>query len=179
MFTVCRFRWSLSSLSSCVGFPCHLLICSYISVLIDMRAAFLTSVPNGQSIYRMGVDKLLYLMEWSRPEIANAVRELSRYMKSPGLPHLKVVYRVMNYCLNTPNRRKLLTHDSRAHPNWREFCDYRFIEESGISLSNCGEIFDPSTGIHRTKCLVPDSLDSIDSTQTFIVDSSFSLSVAQ
>jgi hypothetical protein len=30
--------------------------------------------------YRSGVGKLLHMMMWSRPEILNAVRELSRYM---------------------------------------------------------------------------------------------------
>jgi hypothetical protein len=39
-----------------------------------------------QTMYRKGTGKLLHMMQWSRPEILNPVRELSRFMKvaSPG-----------------------------------------------------------------------------------------------
>jgi len=33
-----------------------------------------------QTHYRSGVGKLLHMMHWSRPEIYNAVRDLSKYM---------------------------------------------------------------------------------------------------
>jgi hypothetical protein len=33
-----------------------------------------------QTKYRIRVGKLLHMMRWSRPEIYNAVRELSRFM---------------------------------------------------------------------------------------------------
>ena len=33
-----------------------------------------------QTKYRSGVGKLLHMMRWSRPEIYNAVRELTRFM---------------------------------------------------------------------------------------------------
>ena len=36
-----------------------------------------------QTYYRSGVGKLLHLMRWSRPEVMNAVRELSRQMTNP------------------------------------------------------------------------------------------------
>ena len=36
--------------------------------------------PDEQKIYRSGVGKLLHMMRWSRPELWNSVRELSRRM---------------------------------------------------------------------------------------------------
>jgi hypothetical protein len=44
------------------------------------------------------------MMRWSRPEVLNAVRELSKHMTSATLSHLKAMYRVMTYCVYTKNR---------------------------------------------------------------------------
>ncbi|KAL7563155.1 hypothetical protein ACA910_014434 [Epithemia clementina (nom. ined.)] len=49
--------------------------------------------PTDQKTYRSGVGKLLHLMKWSRPDILNSVRELSRYMKAAGHRHLKAMRR--------------------------------------------------------------------------------------
>jgi hypothetical protein len=57
-----------------------------------------------QCKYRSGVGKLLYLMRWSRPEIMNSVRELSRFMQEASKAHLTAMYRVMKYCVGTPKR---------------------------------------------------------------------------
>jgi hypothetical protein len=62
---------------------------------------------DDQFTYRSGTGKLLHLMKWSRPEIGNAVRELSRWMTGAGPAHLKAMYRVFNYCLNTSERGKV------------------------------------------------------------------------
>jgi hypothetical protein len=43
-------------------------------------------------------------MRWSRPEIMNSVRELSRFMQEASKAHLTVMYRVMKYCVGTPKR---------------------------------------------------------------------------
>ena len=59
---------------------------------------------KNQKIYRSGVGKLLHLMKWSRPDILNAVRELLRFMMAANPNHLKAMYRVMKYCVDTPER---------------------------------------------------------------------------
>jgi len=72
---------------------------------------FLTgSLTEGeQTKYRSGVGKLLHIMRWSRPEIYNAVRELSRFMTiGASKVHMKAMERVMNYCLTTRDRRLLI-----------------------------------------------------------------------
>jgi hypothetical protein len=52
--------------------------------------------------YQSGVGKLLHMMRWSRPEILNAVRELSRYMPGASLAHVKAMHRTMKYCVGSP-----------------------------------------------------------------------------
>ena len=57
---------------------------------------------------RSGIGKLLYLMKWSRPDISNAVRDLSRFMQEPSLAHDKAMRRLMEYCVSTKQRGLLL-----------------------------------------------------------------------
>ena len=52
-----------------------------------------------QTKYRSGVGKMLHLMRWSRPEIWNSVRELSRRMVNCSRDHMKAMLRVMKYCV--------------------------------------------------------------------------------
>ena len=54
-----------------------------------------------QKGYRSGVGKLLYLSRWSRPDILNITRELSRYFMSANRAHFKAMKRVMIFCVNT------------------------------------------------------------------------------
>jgi hypothetical protein len=77
---------------------------------------------SDQSKYRSGVGKLLHMMRWSRPDILNSVRELSKHMKVASEAHWKAMHRVMQYCLATPNRGLLL------QPNgvWDGNPDYEF-----------------------------------------------------
>jgi hypothetical protein len=63
--------------------------------------------------YRSGVGKLLHMMRWSRPEILNSVRELSRYMSGASMAHVKAMHRVMKYCIGKPERGLLLKPDSK------------------------------------------------------------------
>ena len=61
--------------------------------------------------YRTGVGKLLHMMRWSRPEVLNSVRELTKCVTKPVSKHLKALYRVMGYMVNTPNRGRLFKPD--------------------------------------------------------------------
>ena len=55
--------------------------------------------------YRCGTGKLLHMMKRSRPEILNAVRELSKFMtRGAGPKQWKAMLRVMRYCVDTPER---------------------------------------------------------------------------
>ena len=57
-----------------------------------------------QSKYRSGVGKLLHFMRWSRPEVWNAVRELTKHNGKCNETHMRAMKRVMAYCVSTPNR---------------------------------------------------------------------------
>ena len=63
---------------------------------------------SDQKIYYFGFGKLLHMMKWSRPEISNAVRELSRFMKTATLAHMKAMKNVMNYTVATTEHGLLL-----------------------------------------------------------------------
>ena len=58
--------------------------------------------------FRSGVGKMLHMMRWSRPEVQNAVRELTRQGSAPTKAHIKAMHRAMEYCVGTPNRGWLL-----------------------------------------------------------------------
>ena len=54
-----------------------------------------------QSLYRSGVGMLLYLVKHSRPDISNAVRELSKSMDGASLAAFKELRRVIKFVLDT------------------------------------------------------------------------------
>jgi len=85
-----------------------------------------------QTKYRSGVGKLLHLMKWSRPEVMNSVRELSRFMTAGATTaHMKALYRVMNFCVATKDHGLTL----KPKCKWDGDPDFEF-EIKGRSDSN-------------------------------------------
>ena len=74
-----------------------------------------------QKIYKSGVGKLLHMMKWSRPEILNAVRDLSRHMQSAVPAHLDAMHRVMKCCIGTASRGLELKPNEKwdGNPNFK------------------------------------------------------------
>ena len=66
-----------------------------------------------QTKYRSGVGKLLHMMKWSRPEIANSIGELSTFMSAVTLAHMKAMTRVMKYVVSTPERGLVLKPNAK------------------------------------------------------------------
>jgi hypothetical protein len=60
-------------------------------------------VGEGQTEYWSGGGSLLYLLKHSQPELSNPIRELSKAMNAPNTDHLKEMYRVIKWVLQTPN----------------------------------------------------------------------------
>jgi hypothetical protein len=56
---------------------------------------------NLQSKYRSGVGMLLYLIKYSRPDLANVVRELSKCMDGANLAAYKEMLRVVKFVLDS------------------------------------------------------------------------------
>ena len=77
--------------------------------------------PKEHKQYRKGVGKFMHMMRWSRPEVSNSIRELSRSLAFPVSRHLKSMHRAMAYVVSTkekgwtlrPNRR--IIGDLREH----------------------------------------------------------------
>ena len=64
--------------------------------------------PEEQTKYRSGVGKMMHLMRWSKPEILNSVRELSRFFSGATKAHVKAMYHAMCYCVRTSARGRVL-----------------------------------------------------------------------
>jgi hypothetical protein len=69
------------------------------SILLDIE---------GQKEFRSGVGSLLYLVKHSRPDIANAVRNLSKVMDGATEAHQKILYRTIKYVIDTRGRALLM-----------------------------------------------------------------------
>ena len=85
------------------------------------------------SEYRSVVGKLLYLVKLTRPDMASAVRELSKFMDGPTEEHMKAMHRAMGYLAATKgyvlnvnptqkNRNKLVGY---TDSNWASDKDTR------------------------------------------------------
>ena len=78
---------------------------------------------EAHSKYRSAVGKLLYLMRWSRPDILNPVRELSKFVSTgPGEAQEKALKRVMKYCVATKDRGLTL----EPNESWDGNKDFKF-----------------------------------------------------
>jgi hypothetical protein len=53
-------------------------------------------------MYQSGVGKLLHMLQWTRNEITNIVRELSQFSGRALQLHVMAMYQVMKYCQSTP-----------------------------------------------------------------------------
>jgi hypothetical protein len=62
-----------------------------------------------RTYYRSGVGNLMHLRRWSRPEMANAVRDLSRFNTNSSEEHMTAMHRAMCYAIATPERGLTLT----------------------------------------------------------------------
>ena len=85
--------------------------------------------------YQSGVGKLMHMMQYSRPEIYNSVRDLARHMKSPTQAHFDSMLQVMKYCVDTPNRGLTL----KPEGNWDGSKDYEFVisGRSDLDYAKC------------------------------------------
>jgi hypothetical protein len=59
---------------------------------------------DDQKLFRSGVGMLLYLIKYSRPDISNAVRELSKVADGATEAHWKSLLRTIKYVIDTENK---------------------------------------------------------------------------
>ena len=98
---------------------------------------------NEQAKYRSGVGMLLYLVKFSRPDIANSVRELSKVMDGATKGHLKCLLRVIKFVLDTREKclqMDLSNFDASGGVKWgmKAFCDSDFAGDKDTRISVTG-----------------------------------------
>jgi hypothetical protein len=72
-----------------------------------------------QKLFRSGVGMLLYLVKYSRPDIANGVRELSKVMDGATPAHYKCLLRMIHFVIVTRNNCLVLQgNSSEETPKW-------------------------------------------------------------
>ena len=63
-------------------------------------------------LFRSGVGMLLYLIKYSRPDIANSVREIAKVMDGPTEQQMKSLFRLIKYVLDTKNMGLIMSPES-------------------------------------------------------------------
>ena len=71
--------------------------------------------------YRKGIGKLLHMMRWSRPDIYNSVRDLSRHMSGVAIRHIRAMHRVMKHVVSTRDRGWVLKPNRKWDGKDKEF----------------------------------------------------------
>ena len=95
-----------------------------------------------QTKYRSGVGMLLYLIKFSRPDISNSVRELTKVMDCANEKHFKGLLRVLKYVLSTSDLG--IKYDSASMLNfngiWKvvAYCDSDFAGDKDSRNSVTG-----------------------------------------
>ena len=63
--------------------------------------------------YRKGVGKLIHLSKYSRPDLLNAVRELTKFGNKLGLVHYKAMVRLMKFYWQARNEGLMINPNKR------------------------------------------------------------------
>jgi len=71
-----------------------------------------TVSDEAATVYRSGTATMMFMMQWSRPDIYNAVRGLARHMSAPREAHVKAMGTAMKYVMATRNRGLVLAPDT-------------------------------------------------------------------
>ena len=102
---------------------------------------------DDQKLYRSGVGMLLWLVKHSRPDIANAVRELTKVLDGASAAAMKEMLRTIKYVLDTKNYALKMKPNFGAKNMWSmlAFCDSDYATDpdtrksvSGFVLYLCG-----------------------------------------
>ena len=76
-----------------------------------------------QSMYQSGVGKLIHMLKWSRPDVLNAVQDLTWHTSKATLCHVKAMNQVMTYVTATTDCG--LTLEPNA--NWDGSKEFEFL----------------------------------------------------
>ncbi len=88
--------------------------------------------------YKSGVGTLLYATKTSRPDIANAVRILSKYMGKAKKFHMDGMYRVMQYLIGTKSLG--ITYDNKRKMELEAYVDSDYASDKDERKSTTGYV---------------------------------------
>ena len=92
--------------------------------------------------YRSGVGMLLFLVKYSRPDISNTVRELSKANLGPNPAHYKKLLRTIKYVIESKQRalHYKISDMDKEEEMWKikAFGDSDFAGDKGKRLSVTG-----------------------------------------
>ena len=69
--------------------------------------------PAQHTKYRVGVGKMMNVMQYSLSQTYNAVRDLARHMSQPAPKHMKAMLHCTKHCADRPNRGLVLKPDTK------------------------------------------------------------------
>jgi hypothetical protein len=109
-------------------------------IIRPMKDDPLISVED-QKKFRSGVGMLLYLVKHSRPDIANAVRELSKVADGATQAHWKAMMRVIKFVIDTENYGlKIKPYKDKKGFHLEGICDSEYAGDKDSRISVYGYI---------------------------------------
>lgn len=95
-----------------------------------------------QSIFRTGVGTLLYLVKYSRPDIANPTRELSKVMDGANMSAFKEMKRIIKFVLDTKYMGLKIEPKLDGSDDWKlvVYCDSDYAGDKETRISVTGFI---------------------------------------
>lgn len=91
------------------------------------------------SLYQSAVGSLLYLSNWTRPDITFAVNTVAKFNSNPTEEHWKAVKRIMRYLKGTSDHGIMYTKDSKG--NIIGYCDADWAGDINDRKSTSGYAF--------------------------------------
>ena len=93
-----------------------------------------------QTLYRCGVGILLYLVKHTRPDLANAIRELSKAMDIGNYVHWKELLKVILFALKTKEKGLVLKPNNSATLQLKIYVDAEFAGDADNRQSIMGRV---------------------------------------
>jgi hypothetical protein len=94
-----------------------------------------------QALFRPGVGSLLNLVKYSRQDIANCARELSKFMDRAGYNHWKVLLKTIRYCQVTKDHNiQIFTIEKEKRVKLEVYCDSDYAMDKETIRSVTGYV---------------------------------------
>ncbi len=115
-----------------------------------------TNVEVDLTEYKSGVGALLYAMKTTRPDIANAVRLLSKHMDKAKSFHMDGMYRVMQYLIGT--KALGITYDNKRKMELEAYVDSDYAGDTHERKSTSGYVVMLGGGAIQWKSKLQDTV---------------------